>query len=107
MAKQASDSDKKLMDRVETIEDTVASFQLDNTGWLVGMQAILAVAIVKQSLASPNRQDFLKEFEAWSRSIVDDTNFASTVGDNVAEEYRERARRKLDIFFQGISIDQP
>jgi hypothetical protein len=96
--------DKALQDRIERLEQFVANTASDHIGWLLALQAISAVLLVRQLAIARNPDGFIEEAKTWSRSVVESTQAAPTITPETAEKMRDIAFEKIDRFFDGISI---
>lgn len=92
--------------RLEKIEATVANYLADHTGWLLAMQAIAAVGMVRHMTGVENPREFLSTSRKWSGDIIDSTSPAGTMPKETVEKIRIMAHEKLDQFFNGISIKE-
>lgn len=97
-------AEQDIRSRVEAVERLVAGYTHDHVGWLLALQAIAAVSAVRQVAASPNPSQSLMEWREWSRQIISNTNIPTSSNLVDAESFRDRAREKLDIFFEGITV---
>jgi hypothetical protein len=106
MADNLDEALAALRARFDTIEETAAAYIADHTAWLLALQAIAAVSLVRHLATSSDPQGFMRESEAWSRQIVSSTR-TSALPEETTEKIRQRALEKVDQFFQGIALRKP
>jgi hypothetical protein len=106
MADNLDEALAALSARLGTLEETAATYLGDHTAWLLAMQAIVAVSLVRHLATSSDPQGFMRESEAWSRQIVSNTT-TSALPEEAAEKIRRRALEKVEQFFRGIALHQP
>lgn len=99
-----SDDGRPLDERLDRIESTIANVTADHTGHLLALQSIAVVAIVRQMAAAEDPNAFLAECRKWAQSVIDSTASAPSLDPATADRMREVARRKIDGFFDGISV---
>jgi hypothetical protein len=92
--------------RLATLERTVGAYLADHTGWLLALQAIVAVGMVRHMSTAADPEKFLADSRAWSKSIIGSTTPAATLPAETVAKIREMAAEKLDRFFTGISIQK-
>lgn len=106
MNKDVSDALSGIDGRLDVIEATMGNYLADHTGWLLAMQAITAVGMVRHMTGAENPREFLATSRKWSSDIVDTTSPADTIPAETMEKIRTMAHEKLDRFFNGISIKE-
>lgn len=92
--------------RLAAVEHMVAAYTHDHTGWLMALQAIIAVGAVRQLSAVPDPGKSLADWEAWARQVVQSTEIPASAKHLDTNVFRERALEKLSIFFNGINVSR-
>jgi hypothetical protein len=92
--------------RISEVERLAAAYTHDHTGWLIALQAIAAVGVVRQLSAVPDPNKSLADWEAWARQVVQATEIPASAKHIDTGVFRQRALEKLSIFFGGINVSK-
>ena len=93
-----------VLNRIEVLEQTLASVTGDHTGHLLALQAITAVLTVRLMGSSSDPVQTMEEARTWAHRIVETTNPAATLSEETASKMRQIADEKITRFFDGIKI---
>ena len=104
MKKDEKEAIAALTARLERIEVAVSNHIGDHTAWLLALQAIVAVFLVRHLAAANDPKAFMSQCEEWAKNIVRTTQPAPTIPSETSEKIQEIALEKVENFFKGISI---